>query len=213
MAVVETPTSDATRDRLLDAAAAVFAEKGYDGAGVPEIARRAGLTTGAIYSRFTGKAELLRRPSSRTPPTSSTSSSPSTASRAGPPTSCARSAPTSSPRLSRRRPRGQRAAARGVRRRPPRPEVVAAAGDCSTTAPSVLAELVDEAKAPASSTPTSTPSRSCTSPTPSASASCCTRPSPCRTPTPSRGSRSSPVWSVAHVARRPRTTTVHTRGT
>jgi AcrR family transcriptional regulator len=51
---------DATRDRLLDAAAAVFAEKGYDRAGVQEIARRAGLTTGAIYGRFEGKADLLQ---------------------------------------------------------------------------------------------------------------------------------------------------------
>jgi AcrR family transcriptional regulator len=51
---------DPTRVRLLEAAAAVFAEKGYDGAGVQEIARRAGLTTGAIYGRFKGKAELLR---------------------------------------------------------------------------------------------------------------------------------------------------------
>ena len=46
-------------DRLVAAAAEVFAEKGYDGAGVAEIARRAGLTTGAIYSRYSGKAELL----------------------------------------------------------------------------------------------------------------------------------------------------------
>ena len=38
----------------------MFSERGYDGAGVQEIARRAGLTTGAIYGRFTGKAELLR---------------------------------------------------------------------------------------------------------------------------------------------------------
>ncbi|HEX4903470.1 MAG TPA: TetR/AcrR family transcriptional regulator [Acidimicrobiales bacterium] len=50
---------DPTRDRLIGAAAAVFAEKGYDGAGVQEIARRAGFTTGAIYGRFRGKAELL----------------------------------------------------------------------------------------------------------------------------------------------------------
>jgi AcrR family transcriptional regulator len=50
---------DPTRDRLIQAAAAVFAEKGYDGAGVQEIARRAGFTTGAIYGRFRGKAELL----------------------------------------------------------------------------------------------------------------------------------------------------------
>lgn len=50
---------DPTRDRLLAAAAGVFAEKGYEGAGVQEIARRAGFTTGAIYGRFEGKAELL----------------------------------------------------------------------------------------------------------------------------------------------------------
>jgi TetR/AcrR family transcriptional repressor of uid operon len=52
-------SNDDTRDRLLDAAAEVFAERGYERAGVAEIARRAGLTTGAIYSRYTGKAELL----------------------------------------------------------------------------------------------------------------------------------------------------------
>ena len=51
---------DDTRTRLVDAAAEVFAEKGYDRAGVQEISRRAGLTTGAIYGRFAGKAELLQ---------------------------------------------------------------------------------------------------------------------------------------------------------
>ncbi len=51
--------SDPLGDRLLVAAAEVFAERGYDGARVAEIARRAGVTTGAIYSRFTGKADLL----------------------------------------------------------------------------------------------------------------------------------------------------------
>ena len=50
---------DGTRERLVQAAAEVFSEKGYDRAGVQEIARRAGLTTGAIYSRYSGKAELL----------------------------------------------------------------------------------------------------------------------------------------------------------
>jgi AcrR family transcriptional regulator len=53
------PSGDPTRDRLVAAAADVFAEKGYDRAGVQEIARRAGFTTGAIYGRFRGKAELL----------------------------------------------------------------------------------------------------------------------------------------------------------
>jgi AcrR family transcriptional regulator len=50
---------DPIRQKLIEAGAAVFAEKGYDRAGVAEIARRAGYTTGAIYGRFTGKAELL----------------------------------------------------------------------------------------------------------------------------------------------------------
>lgn len=50
---------ESTRERLLAAATAVFSERGYDGAGVQEIARRAGLTTGAIYANFRGKADLL----------------------------------------------------------------------------------------------------------------------------------------------------------
>ena len=45
--------------RLLAAATEVFAEEGYAGARVAEIARRAGVTTGAIYSRYQGKDELL----------------------------------------------------------------------------------------------------------------------------------------------------------
>ena len=48
-----------TRGRLLDAAAEVFCERGYDGTTVAEVARRAGLTTGAIYANFRDKAELL----------------------------------------------------------------------------------------------------------------------------------------------------------
>lgn len=53
------PEATDTRQRLLDAAMEVFSEQGYDGARVQEIARRAGLTTGAIYGRFRGKADLL----------------------------------------------------------------------------------------------------------------------------------------------------------
>src|ERR687892_1796335 len=61
MGAPQAPTSidDPIRAELVVAAAAVFAEKGYDRAGVQEIARRAGFTTGAIYGRFRGKAELL----------------------------------------------------------------------------------------------------------------------------------------------------------
>jgi AcrR family transcriptional regulator len=56
---VDDEAVDPIREKLVASAALVFAEKGYDGAGVAEIARRAGYTTGAIYGRFTGKAELL----------------------------------------------------------------------------------------------------------------------------------------------------------
>ncbi|WP_175976940.1 TetR/AcrR family transcriptional regulator [Burkholderia sp. BCC1047] len=56
---------DATRERLIDAARAIFAEKGYAAAGVEDIAAAAGYTRGAFYSNFRGKAdvlfELLRR--------------------------------------------------------------------------------------------------------------------------------------------------------
>jgi TetR/AcrR family transcriptional repressor of nem operon len=48
-----------TRDRLIEAAAALIAEEGYDRAGVQAIARRAGLTNGAVYANFRDKAELL----------------------------------------------------------------------------------------------------------------------------------------------------------
>ena len=46
-------------ERLLDAAIDVFAERGFEAARVAEIARRAGLTTGAIYARWPGKRDLI----------------------------------------------------------------------------------------------------------------------------------------------------------
>lgn len=51
--------ADDTKERLLDAAVHVFSERGYQGAGVSEIARRANLTTGAIYSQYRGKSDLM----------------------------------------------------------------------------------------------------------------------------------------------------------
>ncbi|MBB4938244.1 AcrR family transcriptional regulator [Streptosporangium album] len=48
-----------TRKRLLSAAAEVFAEQGFAGASVDEIAFRAGHTVGALYSHFAGKNELF----------------------------------------------------------------------------------------------------------------------------------------------------------
>lgn len=52
-------TRESTRERLLAAAVEVFVEQGYDGARLQDIARTAGLTTGAIYANFRGKDELL----------------------------------------------------------------------------------------------------------------------------------------------------------
>ena len=48
-----------TRRRLIDAAANVFAQRGYRHASVEEIASRAGYTIGALYSNFSGKDEVL----------------------------------------------------------------------------------------------------------------------------------------------------------
>lgn len=48
-----------TRERLLAAAAKVFARRGYHRATVDEIASEAGFTIGALYSNFAGKEELF----------------------------------------------------------------------------------------------------------------------------------------------------------
>lgn len=48
-----------TRADLLDAAAAVFASRGFHGASVDQVAEAAGYTKGAVYSNFTSKAELF----------------------------------------------------------------------------------------------------------------------------------------------------------
>ena len=55
----ETPDEDPLREQLLDAAARVFAEKGYFGARIMDIVREAGLSSGAVYGRFDSKDELL----------------------------------------------------------------------------------------------------------------------------------------------------------
>ncbi len=48
-----------TRQRLLDAAAELFAERGIEASSVDAIAERAERTSGAIYDHFGGKAGLL----------------------------------------------------------------------------------------------------------------------------------------------------------
>lgn len=48
-----------TKERLVDAAARVFARKGFEKATVAEIASEAGVSSGAIYTHYSSKAELL----------------------------------------------------------------------------------------------------------------------------------------------------------
>lgn len=48
-----------TRAELIATAASVFAQSGYEGASVEEIAERAGYSHGAVYSNFTGKSDLF----------------------------------------------------------------------------------------------------------------------------------------------------------
>jgi AcrR family transcriptional regulator len=54
-----TARRDATRERVLDAAREVFAERGVIGGSVEEICERAGFTRGAFYSNFVDKADVL----------------------------------------------------------------------------------------------------------------------------------------------------------
>ena len=52
-------TAEETRERLLLAAADVFARRGYDGARVADIAAAADVSSGALYAHFGSKAQLL----------------------------------------------------------------------------------------------------------------------------------------------------------
>ncbi|MBL7034079.1 MAG: TetR family transcriptional regulator [Candidatus Delongbacteria bacterium] len=52
--------ADATRRKLLDAAAEVFSRCGFAASRLEDIAREAGVTRGAIYWHFTNKQDLLR---------------------------------------------------------------------------------------------------------------------------------------------------------
>lgn len=52
--------AEARPDEILDAALAVFTEKGFDAARVDDIAGRAGLSKGAVYLYFDSKEALLR---------------------------------------------------------------------------------------------------------------------------------------------------------
>ena len=48
-----------TRQKVLDAARTLFAERGYDAATIRDIAKGAGMSTGAVFANFQDKAELF----------------------------------------------------------------------------------------------------------------------------------------------------------
>jgi AcrR family transcriptional regulator len=53
--------NDELGEALLDAAATVFARRGFDGTRIGDVVRQAGLSTGAVYGRFPSREALLRQ--------------------------------------------------------------------------------------------------------------------------------------------------------
>ncbi|MBX3463930.1 MAG: TetR/AcrR family transcriptional regulator [Planctomycetes bacterium] len=53
------PADPGLRERLVEAASAAFADAGYAGARLTDIAARAGVTKGGLYFHFAGKEELF----------------------------------------------------------------------------------------------------------------------------------------------------------
>jgi TetR/AcrR family transcriptional regulator len=54
------PSADSTRERILNAALDVFAERSFDGASTREIASRSGVTQPLLHYHFSSKVELWR---------------------------------------------------------------------------------------------------------------------------------------------------------
>jgi len=53
------------RDRVIDVAAALFRERGYDGIGLASLMKAAGLTHGGFYGQFKSKEDLAAQASGR----------------------------------------------------------------------------------------------------------------------------------------------------
>lgn len=59
MARIAGSTAAATRKRILDAARTLFAQSGYSGTSMRDLADHLGMTSAALYYHFPGKEELL----------------------------------------------------------------------------------------------------------------------------------------------------------
>jgi AcrR family transcriptional regulator len=59
--------SEATRQKILDAAIDLFSEVGYAAAGLGEIIERAGTTKGHLYHHFDSKEALARHHRTKAP--------------------------------------------------------------------------------------------------------------------------------------------------
>jgi TetR/AcrR family transcriptional regulator, transcriptional repressor for nem operon len=57
--------AEANREKILDAAGTLFRERGYDGIGVADIMKRAGLTHGGFYGHFASKDDLAAEMTAR----------------------------------------------------------------------------------------------------------------------------------------------------
>jgi TetR/AcrR family transcriptional regulator, transcriptional repressor for nem operon len=57
--------ADANHDRIVDAAAQLFRERGFEGVAVAELMKEAGLTHGGFYGHFSSKEELMAEASAR----------------------------------------------------------------------------------------------------------------------------------------------------
>jgi len=57
--------AEENRQRVIDVASRLFREHGFDGIGLKELMKRAGLTQGAFYKQFESKADLAAQASTR----------------------------------------------------------------------------------------------------------------------------------------------------
>jgi AcrR family transcriptional regulator len=56
---VKAPGEKGTKEKIFDAAVDLFAERGYDGVSIRDIARAVGITEGAVYKHYKSKDEIL----------------------------------------------------------------------------------------------------------------------------------------------------------